>query len=75
MDPSLARRVAEAGYGLVGACQGVRTLGAAAPVLSRHATFTRDLGARDPARVTLTRAAAVTPRVPIRELLAVKNTV
>ena len=74
MDPSLARRVAEAADGLVTTCQGVRALGAAAP-LPTHAAVTRERGTRGPARVTLTRAAAVTPRVPIRELLAVKNTV
>ena len=75
VDPSLSRGVPEAGYCLVWTCQGVRALGAAASVLTRHAAITRDLGTRGPARVTLTRVTAVTPRVTIRELLAIKNTV
>ena len=75
VDPSLSRGVPEARNGLVGTCQGVGALGAAASILSRHAAITSDLSTRGPARVTLTRVTAVTPRVTIRELLAIKNTV
>ena len=75
MDPSLSRRVAEPGDGLVSAGQGVRALGAAASVLTRHATVTRDRGTRGTARVTVTRVAAITPPGPVSQLPAAEHTV
>ena len=74
LDPPLAGGVSEARDVLVGAGQGVGALGAAAPVLARHAALARDRGTRGPSSLALTRAAAVTPPGPVREPLAVQDT-